>query len=86
MDPVKVAGVADRPTNKKEVSAFLGFTNFYRRFIEAFSHVARPLFDLTRKDVAFEWSSEAEAAFVELKQRITSSPILRLPDDLRPYC
>ena len=87
MDPVKVAGVAQwpAPTNKKEVSAFLGFTNFYRRFIEGFSHIARPLFDLTCKDTAFAWSPEAEAAFSTLKQRITSSPILTLPDDLCPF-
>ena len=52
MDPVKVAGVADwpAPQNKKEVQSFLGFTNFYRRFIQDFSHHAGPLFDLTSKD------------------------------------
>nr|GAT57927.1 predicted protein [Mycena chlorophos] len=70
MDPVKVAGVAQwpTPTNKKEVSAFLGFTNFYRRFIEGFSHLTRPLFDLMGKDVPFAWSSDADAAFTALKQ------------------
>jgi len=53
MDPVKVAGVAEWPVprNKKEVQSFLGFTNFYRRFIADFSHHARPMFDLTMKDV-----------------------------------
>ena len=52
MDPVKVAGVTEWPTpsNRKEVQSFLGFTNFYRRFIQGFSHLARPLFDLTWKD------------------------------------
>jgi len=51
MDPVKVAGVAEwpEPTNKKECN-LLGFTNFYRRFIQDFSQYARPLFDLTKKD------------------------------------
>ena len=46
MDPVKVAGVAEWPvlSNRKEVQSFLGFTNFYRRFIEGFSHIAGPLF------------------------------------------
>jgi hypothetical protein len=55
MDPVKVAGVAEwpKPTNKKEVQSFLGFANFYRQFIANFSHHARPLFDLTKKDVPF---------------------------------
>jgi hypothetical protein len=50
MDLVKVAGVAEwpMPKSKKEVQQFLGFVNFYRRFVQDFSHVARPLFDLTR--------------------------------------
>src|SRR5262245_65049086 len=56
MDPVKVSGVAEwpTPTNKKEVQSFLGFANFYHRFIMGFSHHARPLFDLTKKDTTFE--------------------------------
>ena len=50
MDPAKVAGVSEWPTpsNKKEVQSFLGFINFYRRFIEGFSHITQPLFDLTK--------------------------------------
>jgi hypothetical protein len=57
MDPVKIAGVADWPTpsNKKEVQSFISFVNFYRRFIPGFSHHARALFDLTMKDVRFNW-------------------------------
>ena len=59
MDPVKVAGVAEwpEPKNKKEVQAFLGFTNFYWRFIQDFSHHARPLFDLTIKDSMWRWEA-----------------------------
>jgi hypothetical protein len=57
MDPVKIAGVADWPTpsNKKEVQSFVGFVNFYQRFIPGFSHHAHALFDLTMKDVRFIW-------------------------------
>ena len=53
MDPVKVMGVVEWPVlnNKKEVQSFLGFINFYRRFIQDFSHHARPLFNLTKNDV-----------------------------------
>jgi hypothetical protein len=53
MDPVKVAGIADWPalTSKKEVQSFLGFTNFYRKFKQDFSHHARPLFNLTKDGV-----------------------------------
>jgi transposase InsO family protein len=87
MDPVKVAGVADWPTpeNKKEVQSFLGFVNFYRRFIRDFSHHARPLFDLTKKDVKWEWSADEQSAFDTLKDLITSSPILASPDNSRPF-
>jgi hypothetical protein len=55
MDPVKVAGVATWPTqeNKKDVQQFLGFTNFCWRFIQVFSDVAWPLFDLMKKGVAW---------------------------------
>ena len=83
MDPVKVAGVAEwpLPTRKKEVQSFLGFANFYRRFIEGFSHHARPLFDLTKKDVVWQWGEEQQKAFDELKSRITSSPVLCFADD-----
>src|SRR6202789_4562185 len=87
MDPVKIAGVAEwpEPTNKKEVQSFLGFTNFYRRFICDFSHHARPLFDLTKSDVKYHWSSEAQSAFDALKAQITSAPILTSPDNSAPF-
>lgn len=87
MDPAKVSGVAEWPVpqNKKDVLSFLGFTNFYRRFIEGFSHHARPLFELTKKDARFSWSLEAASAFKTLQTSIVSSPILALPDDSRPY-
>jgi hypothetical protein len=57
MDPVKITGVAAWPTpsNKKEVQSFVGFINFYQRFIPGFSHHVRTLFDLTMKDVRFIW-------------------------------
>jgi hypothetical protein len=87
MDPVKIAGVAEwpEPTNKKEVQSFLGFTNFYRRFIRDFSHHARPLFDLTKNDVKYHWSPEAQSAFDALKAQITSAPILTSPDNSAPF-
>ena len=71
MDPVKkVAGVTEWPalTNKKEVQSFLGFTNFYRRFIKDFSEHARPLFDLTRNDSRWRWEEAKRTAFARLKQ------------------
>ncbi|GLB35256.1 putative retrotransposable element tf2 155 kda protein type 1-like [Lyophyllum shimeji] len=87
MDPVKVAEVAEWPTpkNKKEVQSFLGFTNFYRRFIRDFSHHARALLDLTAKDVAWTWGSAQQDAFDALKRAITFHPVLIFPDDDRPF-
>jgi len=60
MDPIKVAGVCDwpPPENRTDVQAFIGFVNFYRRFIRDFSTIARPLFDLTRSDKAWNWDTK----------------------------
>ena len=87
MDPVKVAGVAEWPVpnNKKEVQSFLGFINFYRRFIQDFSHHARPLFNITKNDVKWLWSQEEQSAFDTLKGLVTSAPILTSPDNSRPF-
>ena len=87
MDPVKVAGVADWPApgNKKEVQSFLGFVNFYHRFIQDFSHHTQPLFDLTKNDVKWKWSTDEQLAFSTLKDLITSAPILTSPDNSRPF-
>ena len=79
MDPAKVAAILDWPVPKtvKEVQSFLGFANFYRKFIKDYSAVATPLTTLTRKSVAFTWSPAADAAFRALQQAFTSAPILR---------
>ena len=87
MDPVKVAGVTEWPipSNRKEVQSFLGFTNFYCRFTQGFSHLARPLFNLTWKDTEWRWGAEEQSAFDSLKEGITTAPILTLPDNSRPF-
>ncbi|XP_071210165.1 uncharacterized protein [Salvelinus alpinus] len=88
MDPKKVGAVADWPTPKsvKEVQRFLGFTNFYRKFIKNFSSVAAPLSALTKGgNTRFLWGREAETAFQGLKQRILSAPILTLPTADEPF-
>lgn len=83
MDPVKVEGVRQWPIpkNVKELQSFLGFVNFYRRFVKDFSIIARPLHDLTRKDTPYEWSMAASQAFEKLKKIITSAPVLVFPTD-----
>jgi hypothetical protein len=87
MDPVKVQGIADwqRPATVKEVRSFLGFCNFYRAFIRGFSHIARPLNDLTKKLRVWEWTPECELAFRTLKQRCTTQPVLCTPDWNRQF-
>jgi hypothetical protein len=87
MDPVKIAGVVDWPTpsNKKEVQSFIGFINFYQRFILGFSHHVHALFDLTMKDVRFIWGLPQEDSFMKLKKLITSAPVLVLPNDNLPF-
>ena len=87
MDPVKIQGVATwpEPTCVKEVQSFIGFVNFYRRFIQDFAEIARPLHDLTRKDTPWDWSSEQKTAFEMLKTKVTSAPILIFPDENKQY-
>jgi len=64
------------PESLTETQSFLGFANFYRRFIQDYSRVARPLTELTKKDKEWNWNAEADAAFAELKKRFTTAPIL----------
>jgi hypothetical protein len=64
----------------------LGFVNFYRRFIEGFSHIARPLFNLTKNDLEFCWTSNEQSAFDTLKGKVTSTPILALPNNSKLFC
>jgi hypothetical protein len=87
MDPVKVTGVADWPTlmNKKEVQSFVRFINFYHEFITGFLHHACALFNLTMKDVRFIWGLPQEDSLMKLKEFITSSAVLVLPNDDLPF-
>ncbi len=87
MDPTKVKAVADWPTpdSHRAVQRFLGFANFYRRFIQNFSQVALPLTDLTSTKKRFCWSSQAQTAFESLKSRFISAPILNTPDPSRQF-
>jgi hypothetical protein len=87
MDPVKVQGIADwpTPTTVREVRSFLEFCNFYRAFIPHFSHLARPLNDLTKKNQAWKWSDDEEQAFKALKQTCITYPVLRTPDWTKPF-
>ena len=80
MDPTKTAALRDWPVpkKKKDLQSFLGFANFYRRFIYDFAEVALPLNRLTG-DVPWEWTSECQVAFDMIKTRIASNEVLAMP-------
>ncbi|KAK8935924.1 hypothetical protein KSP39_PZI014098 [Platanthera zijinensis] len=81
IDPEKIAAVMDwsRPGTPKEIRSFLGLAGYYRRFVEDFSTLAAPLTRLTQKNAAFVWSEKCEEAFLELKNRLCTAPVLTLP-------
>ena len=87
MDPVKLNGIASwpTPTKVKDVRSLLGFANFYHWFIPNFSNVARPLIDLTKKNLTWDWSPSCQSAFEILKCLFLSKPILHLPDLSAPF-
>ena len=68
------------PTNVGEIRSFLGLTGYYRRFIEGFSKLVKPMAALLEKNAKFVWSEKCQANFEELKKRLTTAPVLVLPD------
>nr|GEY73905.1 reverse transcriptase domain-containing protein [Tanacetum cinerariifolium] len=91
VDPAKIGSVKDwtSPKSPTEIRQFLGLAGYYRRFIEGFLKIAKPVTKLTQKKVKFEWGDKQEAAFQLLKQKLCSAPILSLPEgseDLIVYC
>ncbi|XP_020236380.1 uncharacterized protein LOC109815959 [Cajanus cajan] len=91
VDPTKVEAVLrwERPKSVTEVRGFMGLAGYYRRFIEGFPKIVMPLTQLTRKDHPFVWKEECEKSFQELKEKLTSSPVLILPNpdkSFEVYC
>nr|GFC44617.1 putative reverse transcriptase domain-containing protein [Tanacetum cinerariifolium] len=91
VDPAKIESVKDwaSPKSPTEIRQFLGLAGYYRRFIEGFSKIAKPMTKLTQKKVKFEWGDKQEAAFQLLKKNLCSAPILALPEgseDFIVYC
>ncbi|GKA83494.1 putative reverse transcriptase domain-containing protein [Tanacetum coccineum] len=91
VDPAKIEAIKDwtSPKSPTEIRQFLGLAGYYRRFIEGFSKIAKPMTKLTQKKVKFVWGDKQEAAFQLLKQKLCSAPILTLPEgseDFIAYC
>ena len=82
MDPLKVSAILKWPnlTNVKQVRAFLGLGNFYRRFIKDYAIIVRPLTDLTCKDTPFTFRDKERGEFNTLKAALTKAPVLQYPD------
>ncbi|XP_022038817.1 uncharacterized protein LOC110941486 [Helianthus annuus] len=82
VDPSKIDAVVRwlSPKSSTEIRSFLGLAGYYRRFIQDFSRIALPLTRLTRKKEKFVWGKEQEEAFRILKERLSSPPVLTLPD------
>ncbi|GJT01410.1 putative reverse transcriptase domain-containing protein [Tanacetum coccineum] len=91
VDPAKIESIKDwtSPKSPTEIRQFLGLAGYYRRFIEGFSKIAKPMTKLTQKKVKFVWGDKQEAAFQVLKQKLCCAPILSLPEgseDFIAYC
>ena len=87
MDSVKLSAIKEwkPPASVKGVHCFLGFANFYRKFIPNFSNVVAPLNLLTRKDQPWAWTNLQQHAFDTLKTAFSSGPVLSIPDVTQPF-
>ena len=87
VDKSKVEAISNlpTPTSVKGIRSFLGHAGFYRRFIQNFSALARPLTNLLSKEIPFEWSDECEASFKKLKGMLVTPPIMRPPNWDLPF-
>ena len=87
MDPAKVQTALEweTPHSLRDVQCFLGFANFYRKFIQDYSKLILPLTQLTKKGQSFVWTKEADTAFEGLKKAFTSAPVLAHVDPQKPF-
>ena len=82
IDPKKIETVLTWPvpTSKKEVESFLGFANYHRSHIKAYSELAAPLYHVTKKSVDFQWGESQQSAFEALREALTCAPVLAYPN------
>ncbi|GJX38873.1 putative reverse transcriptase domain-containing protein [Tanacetum coccineum] len=87
VDPAKIESIKDgaSPNSPMEIRQFLGLIGYYRRFIEGFSKISKPMTKFTQKKVKFEWGDKQETAFQLLKQKLCSAPILALPEGSKDF-
>jgi hypothetical protein len=87
VNPSKFQVILDwkAPKNVKEIRGFLRMAGYYQRFVEGFSKIAGPMTKLLRKDVPFEWTKKCEQSFQELKTKLTTTPVLAVPENGKDY-
>jgi hypothetical protein len=87
VDPSNVKDILSWNTaqNVSDIRSFLGLAGYYRRFIEGFSKISKPITELLVKGKTFEWTPRCEASFQELKKRLTTSPVLAMLDMEKPF-
>jgi hypothetical protein len=87
VDPKKVQEVMDwkPPTTLRQIRSFLGLAGYYRRFILDLSRIAKPMTELLKKGVKYEWSQKCEDAFHALRQHLTTAPVLAQPDNTKSF-
>ncbi|WVZ56670.1 hypothetical protein U9M48_007164, partial [Paspalum notatum var. saurae] len=91
VDPEKVEAVSNwkTPRNATKIRSFLGLAGYYWRFMENFSKIAKPMTGLLKNNTPYEWDDKCEESFQLLKERLTTAPVLTLPDlhkDFVVYC
>jgi hypothetical protein len=82
VDPTKVKEIMEWrvPTTVTEIRSFLGLAGYYRRFIEGFSKIAKPMTSLLEKGRELKWEEKCQDSFEQLKKRLMSPPVLVMPD------
>jgi hypothetical protein len=73
------------PTSVSDIRSFLGLAGYYRRFIEGFSKISKPMTELLEKDKLFKWTPACESSFQELKKRLTTTPVLVMSVMEKPF-
>jgi hypothetical protein len=86
-DPAKVEKVKNFaiPTNITELRGFIGLASYYRRFILNFATIVEPMNKLLRKNIPYKWDEKCQTAFEQLKDKLTTAPILTYPDFSKPF-
>jgi hypothetical protein len=87
VDPSKVQDVLSwkAPMSVSDIQSFLGLAGYYQRFIEGFSKISKPMMELLEKDKQFKRTPAYESSFQELKKRLTTAPVLVMPDMEKPF-